>query len=41
MENIILRNIIINLCYVSVDNQIPPDDVFDYHPPRECNIYII
>ena len=25
----------------SVDNHIPRDDIFDYHPLRECNIYII
>ena len=23
-----------------VDNHIPRDDIFDYHPIRECNIYI-
>ena len=25
----------------SVDNHIPRDDIFDYHPIRECNIYVI
>ena len=25
----------------SVDNHIPLDDIFDYHPIRECNIYHI
>ena len=25
----------------SVDNHIPRDDILDYHPLRECNIYII
>ena len=25
----------------SVVNHIPRDDIFDYHPLRECNIYII
>ena len=25
----------------SVDNHIPRDDIFDYHPRRECNIYIL
>ena len=25
----------------SVNNHIPRDDIFDYHPIRECNIYII
>ena len=28
------------LC-ASVDNHIPRDDIFDYHPTRERNIYII
>ena len=32
---------IINLGCASVDNHIPRDDIFDYHPIRECNIYII
>ena len=32
---------IINLGCASVDNHIPWDDIFDYHPLRECNIYII
>ena len=41
VENIIPRNIIINLGCASVDNLIPQDDIFDYHPRRECNIYII
>ena len=40
-ENIIPRNMIINLGCASVDNHIPRDDIFDYHPIRECNIYII
>ena len=25
----------------SVDNHISRDDIFDYHPIRECNIYLI
>ena len=25
----------------SVDNHIPRDDIFDYHPSRKCNIYFI
>ena len=41
VENIIPRNKIINLGCASVDNHIPRDDIFDYHPRRECNIYII
>ena len=41
VENIIPRNMIINLGCASVDNHIPQDDIFDYHPIRECNIYII
>ena len=32
---------IINLGCASVDNHIPRDDIFDYHPLRECDIYII
>ena len=39
--NIIPRNMIINLGCASVDNHIPRDDIFDYHPIRICNIYII
>ena len=41
VKNIIPRNMIINLGCASVDNLIPRDDIFDYHPRRECNIYII
>ena len=41
VENIIPQNMIINHGFASVDNHIPPDDVFNYHPLRECNIYII
>ena len=41
VDNIIPRNMIINLGCASVDNHIPWDDIFDYHPLRECNIYII
>ena len=41
VENIIPRNVIINLGCASVDNHIPRDDIFDYHPRGECNIYII
>ena len=41
VENIIPRNMIINLGCASVDNHIPRDDIFGYHPRRECNIYII
>ena len=41
VENIIPRNMIINLPCASVDNHIPRDDIFDYHQIRECNIYII
>ena len=26
---------------LEVDNHIPRDDIFDYHPLRECNIYIV
>ena len=41
VANIIPRNMIINLGFASVDNHIPRDDIFDYHPLRECNIFII
>ena len=41
VENIIPRNLIINLGCALVDNHIPRDDIFDYHPRRKCNIYII
>ena len=41
VENIIFGNVIINLGCTSVDNHIPRDDIFDYHPIRESNIYII
>ena len=41
VENIIPRNMFINLGCASVDNHIPRDDIFDYHPRKECNIYII
>ena len=32
VEKIIPRNMIINLGCASVDNHIPRDDIFDYHP---------
>ena len=41
VEDIIPRNVIINLGCASVDNHIPRDDIFDYHHIREGNIYII
>ena len=41
VENIIHRNMIINLGCASVDSHIPRDDIFDYHPCREYNIYIL
>ena len=39
MENIIPRNVIINRGAVEAENHISMDDIFDYHPLRECNIY--
>ena len=36
-----IRNKYYISCCASVDNHIPQDDIFDYHPRRECNIYII
>ena len=41
VENIIPRNVIINRGAAEVDNHISRDDIFDYHPSRECNIYFI
>ena len=41
VENITPRNVIINRGAAEVDNHIPRDDIFDYHPLRECNIYFI
>ena len=41
VENIIPRNVIINRGAAEVDNHILRDDIFDYHPIRECNIYFI
>ena len=35
VKNIIPRNMIINLSCSSVDNHIPRDDIFDYHPIRD------
>ena len=41
VENIIPRNVIINRGAAEVDNHITRDDIFDFHPGRECNIYFI
>ena len=41
VENIIPKNAIINLGAAEVDNHISRDDIFDYHPLRECNIYFV
>ena len=41
VENIIPGNVIINRGAAEVDNHITRDDIFDYHPLRECNIYFI
>ena len=41
VENIISRNMIINLGCTLVGNHIPRDDIFNYHPLRECTIYIL
>ena len=41
VEKIIQGNVIISLGAAEVDNCILRDDVFDYHPIRECNIYFI
>ena len=34
-------NVTINLRFASVDNHIPKDDIFDYLPLSEYNIYIL
>ena len=41
VENIIPRIVIINRGTAEVDNHISRDDIFGYHPIRECNIYFI
>ena len=41
VENILPRNVIINRGAAKVDNHISRDDIFDYHPSRNCNIYFI
>ena len=41
VENIIPRNVIINRGAAEVDNHISRDDIFDYHPRGEYNIYFI
>ena len=41
VKNIIPRNVIINRGAAEVDNHFSRDDIFDYHPLRECNIYFI
>ena len=41
VENVILRNVIVNRGAVDVDNHISRDDIYDYHPLRECYIYFI
>ena len=41
VENIMPRNVIINRGAAEVYNHISRDDIFDYHPVRECNIYFI
>ena len=41
VENIIPRNVIIKRGAAEVNNHISRDDIFDYHPRRECNIYFI
>ena len=41
VEYIIPRNVIINRGAAEVENHITRDDICDYHPLRECNIYFI
>ena len=40
VENI-PRNVIINRGAAEVDNHISRDDIFDYYPSRQCNIYLL
>ena len=39
-ERVIVENEMLEICAL-VDNHIPWDDISDYYPIRECNIYII
>ena len=39
--NTIPRNVIISRGAAEVDNHISRDNIFDFHPIRECNIYFI
>ena len=41
VENIIPGNVIINQGAATVHHHISWDDIFDYHPLRECIIYSI
>ena len=41
MVHVDIREKIKDLLFCSVDNHIPRDDILDYHPLRECNIYIL
>ena len=41
VKNVFPRNMIINFGCILDDNHIPWDDIFDYCPLKECNIYII
>ena len=41
VKHIIPRNVIIKGGAAEVDNHISRDDMFDYHPLRECNSYFI
>ena len=41
VENIIPRNVIINQGAATVHHHVSRDDIFDYHPLRECFIYFI
>ena len=41
VENFIPRNLILNRGATEVDNHISRDNIFDYHPIRECNVYFI
>ena len=41
VENIIPRNVIIYRGAAEVDYHITRNDIFDFHPIRECNIYFI
>ena len=41
VENIIPQKMTIKLSFALVDNHMPQNNIFNYHPLRECNIYML